>query len=112
MINKLLIIFFASILHFPAFSQANGNWYHEQCSGGASKSGQDICLGYVTGFAAGIRVQATVDEMSPIACIPPGVSNQQRVDVFTNYLRTNPENRHESASFLLAYALAKAFPCK
>ncbi|MGU5731432.1 Rap1a/Tai family immunity protein [Aeromonas jandaei] len=62
------------------------------------------CRGYITGVAD------VLDGFS--FCIPDRVNRGQNVDVVTKYLRDHPEDRHQDAHTLTAYALSIAFPCQ
>jgi hypothetical protein len=44
-------------------------------------------------------------------CIPKGVVLGQITEVFCNYLRSNPANRHLGGDVLLNKSLAMAWPC-
>ena len=66
------------------------------------------CTTYINGWVEGIIVPKS---LTKLICIPEGVTLGQLTDVFLNYLRAHPEERHEGASFLTFRAMKKAFPC-
>jgi hypothetical protein len=88
---------------------ARAEYYTGQALFEACQSDRGLCLGYVI---------ATADAMvkSPVAdlraCIPKTVSSGQVRDVAFQYLTANPQERHFSASSLVAVAIGTAFPCR
>ncbi|MFB2873687.1 Rap1a/Tai family immunity protein [Aeromonas jandaei] len=110
----LMLIRAITIIFTIAFSTniyagyLNGNMLYERC---ATKDGdQDYylnissCRGYITGVAD------AYDGYS--FCIPNQVNIGQNSDIVTKYLHDHPEDRHQDAHVLTAYALSIAFPCK
>jgi hypothetical protein len=88
-----------------ATSFYSGNALWNECSGdNAFQSG--LCMGFVAGISDAMSIAAIK------ACFPPGVTVGQTADVVKRFLGQHPERRHEAAVFLVAAALAEAFPCK
>ena len=71
------------------------------------------CLGYINGFSLGFAFVMNRWQVEPkLICIPEGVTNGQIKDIVVQYIRENPQTRHESAQFLIVWSLEKAFPCR
>ena len=47
-----------------------------------------------------------------MACYPQNVMTTQLTDVVIRSLKRHPERRHYGGTYLVASALAEAFPCK
>ena len=68
-------------------------------------------------FTKGVGMDMEADDFNEFAnsifghCVPSEASNQQLRDIAVKYLAAHPENRHESARFLIWLALVEAFPC-
>jgi hypothetical protein len=90
-----------------AFYSGNDLW--AQCSGNSDYL-SGLCRGYVTGIADAMTNVAGI--YGRRACIPMPVTVGQTVDVVKQYLGQHPEQRHYTASYLVAQALAEAFPCE
>ncbi len=91
-----------------AFADASGNYVYSACTD-ATSGAATACSNYVMGVADTLNMIGE-DLGIPVIC-NQGVVVKQIVDVVTNYLRADPENRHFSAAWLTATALKEAFPC-
>jgi Rap1a immunity proteins len=70
-------------------------------------------IGQCAGYVEGISDMANLSQAGKKAiCMPPGTTPRQLGDVVIEYLRSNPENRQNSAASLVYIALALGFPCK
>src|SRR6516162_6484215 len=73
----------------------------------------DFCIGFVEAIADAMNAArssgGTIGGWT--ACIPSGAMSDQVRDIAMTYLRNHPEQRHASATSLIANALANAFPC-
>ena len=77
-----------------------------------------FCAGYVAGIAD--MLDRTTLVTSPDggghwqirACVPPGVTINQLMDVVVRFLRAAPEVRHSIANILATKAISDAFPCR
>lgn len=90
-----------------------GNNFAGNCDEGSSQ--YSYCLGYVSGYAVGVNTQAQIARLSPkekIFCWPDRATFGQATEIFNQYLKKNPSQRHENANLLLGAALMSAFPCK
>jgi hypothetical protein len=85
-----------------------GNALLAECTQ-ASSEWQSYCIGYVSGIADVMGMALPVEGF--LACIPMPVSTSQARDVAVNYLQKHPEGRNFAAAYLVAAALAEAFPC-
>jgi uncharacterized membrane protein len=95
----------ASAETVTAFYSGNALW--NECSAdNAFQSG--LCMGFVAGIADAMGMGIAASK----ACFPPGITAGQTDDVVKRFLGQHPERRHEAAVFLVAAALAEAFPCK
>lgn len=59
------------------------------------------------GYIAGVSDLGSGD----YHCAPESVTLGQVRDMVTQYLRTNPSNRHMSAALLVTYTLMEQWPC-
>jgi hypothetical protein len=96
---------------FPAMAWLDGNHWHRECNG-SGDSGKLACLVYVHGVLAGAAGQSTLSSTKPVLCMPENGNNQQYMDVYSQYLQNNPQDRHMDATALMFIAFIKAFPCK
>lgn len=86
----------------------DGNMLYERCA--TKEENPDYylnissCRGYIIGVAD------AYDGYS--FCIPNRVNIGQNSDIVMKYLHDHPEDRHQDAHVLTAYALSVAFPCK
>ncbi|OOY11660.1 hypothetical protein BMG00_11190 [Thioclava marina] len=103
-----------------------GNEILSICEASDDLAREGFCIGYVDGLVEGMRwgaaaplvvsgvpaseVNQRVDALLSF-CLPDGITVGQYRDVFVQYLRNNPETRHNSARALMQSALSKAFPC-
>tara|TARA_E500000318_G_scaffold111566_1_gene130599 strand:+ start:528 stop:854 length:327 start_codon:yes stop_codon:yes gene_type:complete len=72
---------------------------------------QSICLSYIQGaFDAGLFYDVHRVKSGKI-CVPRKLQSIQLRDVFLQYLRFHPEERHLFAGVLVIAALKDAFPC-
>jgi hypothetical protein len=114
MIGRTRLIAIAATLALaclPASARADitGDDYWRLCT---SKDAGDegFCSGYVAAIAAAVILPNAVSGWR--ACFPEHSTGQQKVDVVKRWLDQHPELRHHPASYLVAQALAEAFPCK
>ena len=101
----------------------NGNDLYEHCTEEKSDNLADIktmhCVGYITGSADGLRngnvfgqvLAGREEETLDFICVPERVTAGQMKDVVVSYLASNPSERHENASVLVAKALLRAWRC-
>lgn len=90
-----------------------GNTLNSSCSvttGQYRAFHRGVCLGYSVAIAD--LMGQGISIAGHRACIPLGVSTGQVRDVVTKWLRENPQHRHYPATWTVAQALAKAFPCR
>jgi len=66
------------------------------------------CMVYIDGVVDGA---AAIETPRAWACLPPGLTNGQIVDVVKNALRDHPETRQQRPALLIVGAISKAFPC-
>jgi hypothetical protein len=69
------------------------------------------CLGYVAGLTQGARSAEEIHSVNWVFCLPPGVTNIQKVRVIRKYISNHPEDAHNPAEGLALQALHEAFPC-
>lgn len=72
-------------------------------------AGVEACTAYIMGVADAMAIGPVVSHR---ACFPNGVTAGQVKDVVLNYLRAQPQRRHNVGVQLVAEALAEAFPCR
>jgi hypothetical protein len=74
-------------------------------------SGQ--CLGYALGVYDAMQAAQTNGErlFGLRACAPPGMMDEQVMDVMIRFATTHPESRRYSAAHQIAEAFSDAFPC-
>jgi hypothetical protein len=101
---SIVIILFVGVPRVSAQSYFDtGNQLYSNCT--SDKSFElGVCIATVSG---------AYDMMSylSLACGSPKVTRRQVVDVIVQYLRNNPEKRHQPAATLILPAIAAAFPC-
>lgn len=107
--------FLIALLLMSNFSYANdvstGNYWNEECNGGTA-IGYTQCLTYTMGVIEGVRAQAGMSSTKPLFCMPETATYGQSADVFRQYLKNNPQKRHERAPRLVVLSMMAAFPCK
>ena len=69
-----------------------------------------LCLYYVTGAHDMIRLHSEMG-WGPV-CYPEDVSSKQMVTAVTNWLRDNPKDWKEVATFGVVMAFNKNWPCQ
>lgn len=76
------------------------------------------CQGYIAGIVDGSHIgDSRVDVVKGdvggnVFCMPRTANLNQAIDIVTNWLTSNPQDRHLTAASLVAYALAEVWPCK
>jgi hypothetical protein len=109
-------------LHFLAAAQAeirnaDGNIVSTWCTTNANRERigdfamqAGSCFGYLSSI---IDIQSSGNAVNGRkACIPRNADMNQMVDLFKNYVRDHPDQRHLLAANLAAEAFALAFPCR
>lgn len=69
----------------------------------------DLFIGYVMGIYdadRGAKARAVANY-----CVPDKVKSNQLSDVVYKYFEQNPQNRHESASYLVRTSFRNVWPC-
>jgi hypothetical protein len=99
---------FAVVPSVHASTFLTGNVLLEQCQERSAG-----CVGYVLGIADAIAIAQELGGALAgwRACLPPGVSGEQAVEVVVRFLTNYPDLGDLSAATLTARALAEAFPC-
>jgi hypothetical protein len=90
---------------------SSGNYWYQQCSS-TDAGARNSCVSYLFGLDAGISMETAIAQARPVFCAPKGVTNGQKVDIFTKYLAAHPENRQEPAVLHYVMAMTQAYPCK
>ena len=74
------------------------------------------CMSYLNGITdLNMMYQAGLNRPKPqtLFCLPDtNIKNAQAVHIVVKFLRAHPEQLHQSDIFLVAVALAEAFPCQ
>ncbi|WP_143220690.1 MULTISPECIES: Rap1a/Tai family immunity protein [unclassified Achromobacter] len=100
--------------------QPTGNYWYDKCSNPANLN---YCIGYIHGLvdgypdgvlSLGIAAKTPDIPMSVMTpyCFPNGVTYRQIADVFVDYMRKRPQERHMMAAHLFNLSVAQSFPCK
>jgi hypothetical protein len=107
--KALLALCAISSFYAPVTATAyTGNQLLPECE----TTNVSYCLGEISGFRLGFGFVMNRWQVEPkLMCVPDGVSNGQLRDIVIQYIRENPQTRHESAQFLIVWSLEKAFPC-
>lgn len=88
----------------------NGNELYADCTEEPVSFNRGHCLGYVVGIADVLQHPGSrVGDFA--TCLAKGVTEGQVRDVALQFLTQHPELRHYAAAYLVARALAEAFPC-
>lgn len=111
---RLLVIALVASPLLPAASHAassiDGNFFYETCRDRAT---QIACTAFVAGVSEGVEMQHEFGGgRAKLFCKPQQATFGQMVDIYIQYLRTHPEQRHMSAAPLVVLALVDKFPCK
>lgn len=89
-----------------------GNQVLDMCENRKSES----CVLYLEGLVDGIETldeaQHTMKKQKRLLCIPRGAKTFQLHDVILEFIKTNPDQRHNYAAGLAVLALHKAYRCK
>lgn len=106
------------IIELCLTSRAIVNGYVAGAFDAAETAQPSIASLYVAGIDFNKPANAPIDqEFEKIApklghyCIPQGAVLSQFADIFCRYLGAHPEQRQESADFLLTRSLNEAWPC-
>ena len=70
--------------------------------------------GMCAGYAQGMRDMMVIGEAAGAAwsaCVPAGVSDQERVSILARYIGKDPSRARLSTGFAYIVAMAEAFPC-
>jgi len=70
------------------------------------------CLGIVEGVTGMLESVSHLLPADLRVCFPEKLLALQSVRIVLKYLRENPVQHHEAASYLMALAFHRAFPCK
>jgi hypothetical protein len=85
-----------------------GNLVHQSCS----TSNDEYCIGYATGVRDTAAIYEFIVKPPPRRlCVPQVVTADQLKDIFSRYLNSHPEKRHNAAVVLAFWAYQEAFPC-
>jgi Rap1a immunity proteins len=115
----LAISLIIAVIFNPSPAYANwkdGNQIYENCN--AEKDdvvyhqNYAACLFYILGVVDALQLGKSLYKNDDIFCIPENVRAGQLSAIVLKYLKDHPEERHWSASALVALALKGAFPCK
>lgn len=68
------------------------------------------CMGYLTAVLD--MLGSGVEVGGRRACVPPGVDQNQMVDLVKGYIQEHPESRHLPAYVLISRAFSVHFPCR
>jgi Rap1a immunity proteins len=63
-----------------------------------------FALGYIAGVSDGLE--------DILVCAPTGSTTGQARDIVWQYLRINPQSRHQGAALLVVEALQRVWPCR
>jgi hypothetical protein len=128
----LLVLAFLGLFSTPILAQEkgliSGNDVYSFCANDAPMVQQGFCAGYVIGLLEGARfglgkalfhlgerevgeVNSTTETLLGF-CLPVEANYEQHRDVIYQYLKNNPDTRHESARSLGFLALSESFPCQ
>lgn len=119
----LLLLFFVGMAEPARAEYVSGNNLLDWCSTARSSQlyyqDSSSCREFVVGVHDGVEAAMTLvsryaelENPIEVLCVPSGVTAGQLAEIVTNYLRANPENRHESANYLVILALMEAYPCR
>lgn len=103
--NMIRISFFLVMFASPSFA-FSGNELYENCTD--NNYGAVFCAGFGRGVG---EVMISTRLYGYEACFP-GVSDLQLRDILRRWLAEHPQDRHYSASSLVARALSETFPCR
>ena len=73
-----------------------------------------VCVGYISGASQGLAsILAITSRQKKMAliCIPTKVTTGQKQDIFIQYLKNNPKDRHKMAFLLFVGSMKEAYPC-
>lgn len=90
----------------------DGNRFYAQCEHSEAIDALHLgqCVGYIQGIADGIMESEALGKVG-VFCLPPTSTNQQILEVFIDYLKKHPSERHLGAHLLAYGSLLEAFPC-
>ena len=91
-------------------SAFDGNKLSELCTL-RSADAQGICIGYATAIGDAMSDRSSIVHGMK-ACIPNGATNSQLGAIMNQYIQQNPSVLHYEASYIVAAAYSKAFPCR
>jgi hypothetical protein len=94
----------------------SGNKVLTWCVDGEKDTGHitnGLCLGYVVAAIQGLFTILALrsPEKPDRICIPDRVTTGQRREIFVQYLKNNPKDRHKMAFVLFVGSMREAYPC-
>lgn len=105
--KNLFILILACFLSNANATIEDGNSFLEHLESGSTMRRQ-----YVLGYVAGMYDSYERTDISLAECLGDRVKMGQIVDTISQYLRNNPQIRHEPLYYHYSVAIKSAFKCK
>ncbi len=70
----------------------------------------DVCLAYVAGVAGTLALNWS--DTGQRICVPTNATLKTTLDLVLQYIKDNPEKRHQKTIFLIAQVAIKRFVCE
>jgi len=76
------------------------------------KESSNFSDGVLTGYVAAVYDALPADDMKALGiCVPPRATLGQLIEVFTKFIKRNPELWDKNAASLVTISLMQSFPC-
>ena len=92
------------------FRFVTGDDLYRWCAEAITEAGGIFCQGYVEGIADVLGAGNTINGYR--ACLKPGTTVGQVMDIAKQHLAKHPQDRGAAADGFVARALEEAFPCR
>ena len=71
------------------------------------------CASYIDGVIDGYRILTDISPQARFICLPKaGLTNEQAIQIFTNWLIKHPNEKNTPARSGVLLSLKETFPCK
>jgi len=107
--KRLVFILVCLVIACPAKADFTGADLHSICT-----DNQDLCDFWITGFMSGMfgsQATAQKENVTPVSCLPGGMTESEARIIVEKYMRDHPERLHLSARDTVFTAFNLAFPC-
>lgn len=118
-LTATISLFSAGVFASEQSLRYDGNELLRQCQDALSDNADSVnllntgmCFGTITGVSDTVVGLQASKVMSPILCIPDGVTTGQMARIVVKYLEENPKDLNLKGATLAFAAIVTTYPCK